>query len=155
MVGLPPADSSMITMDNERSSLVFIFNQRGELALQLRSATIGDYPLHWDCSAGGGVNPGEEPETAAVREAKEELGVVVDVTFLGNHIYRDALHQDHLFLYSARHEGPFALDPAEVRDARFFTIDTVKYMLDTGVKFHPEFMFLWNLGIITNAAEGP
>ena len=39
--------------------------------------TVPDSP-HWWFTAGGGVDPGEDPATAARREVLEETGIVVD-----------------------------------------------------------------------------
>lgn len=41
--------------------------------LLLRSPTAQDYPLHW-CFPGGGIDEGETPEQAAIRESQEEVG---------------------------------------------------------------------------------
>lgn len=45
--------------------------------LLLRSASAGDYPLHW-CFPGGGIDDGENPEQAAIRESMEEVGYTPD-----------------------------------------------------------------------------
>lgn len=136
-------------MNDEQSALVLIFNQRNELALQLRAATIDEYPLHWDSSAGGDIEPGEDSKTAAIRETREELGIAVSVIFVGEYNYSDAAHQDRLFLYRARHEGPFAPDPIEVSEVRFFAYEEIKKMIAAGANFHPEFVFIWSLGTIS------
>lgn len=53
-----------------------ITNERGEVLLCRRT----DYDL-WNLP-GGGMEPGEAPWEAAVREAREEIGVEVEVTGL-------------------------------------------------------------------------
>lgn len=52
-----------------------------QVLLQLRQNT-GYMDGHWACGAAGHVEQGESVLTAAVREAKEELGVVVDAAEL-------------------------------------------------------------------------
>lgn len=66
-----------------RASSVFVLNSRGELLLQLRSATKDQYPSRWTASASGHLDAGEDYETAARRELKEELGLSCPVEFLG------------------------------------------------------------------------
>ena len=56
-----------------------IFNSKGELYLQKRSATKDIQPNKWDSSVGGHIDLGETPEIAAKREAREEIGLQ-DVT---------------------------------------------------------------------------
>ena len=48
-----------------------------ELLWQRRSEEIDRYPGDWDISAGGHVNLGESLAEAAVREAREEIGVEI------------------------------------------------------------------------------
>ena len=73
-----------------------IFDSRGRLLLQQRSADKRVWPGKWDVSAAGGVCAGETTRLAAVRELFEELGVsarpedlrsVCTVTF--NHAFDD------------------------------------------------------------------
>jgi len=59
----------------KKSSGVLVFNNKGELALQLRAAKDDSFPSHWDFSAGGGINAGEDNKLSAQREVKEELGI--------------------------------------------------------------------------------
>ena len=59
-----------------RPAAVMLFvNARGEVLLQLRDnvPTIR-FPNHWGC-IGGGVERGETPEQAMLREVREELGI--------------------------------------------------------------------------------
>lgn len=52
-----------------------LFNGRGELLVQRRSVYKDRYPGCWDVSAGGFVRSGEDASDAALREAREELGL--------------------------------------------------------------------------------
>ena len=40
------------------------------------------YDAHWYSAPGGGVEAGESPQTAVIREVREELGVEVEVKHL-------------------------------------------------------------------------
>jgi len=58
-----------------------LFLDRDRVLLQLRQNT-GYRDGHWACAAAGHVEDGESVFEAAVREATEELGVVIDVADL-------------------------------------------------------------------------
>lgn len=58
-----------------RGMHVFVFNNKGELLVQLRSPLKDKYPNTYDCSISGQVNFGEDYERTAVRELEEELGI--------------------------------------------------------------------------------
>jgi 16S rRNA (adenine1518-N6/adenine1519-N6)-dimethyltransferase len=65
-----------------RSVHVLVFNSAGEILVQLRGPTKDQYPLYWDVSVGGHVNPGESYEAAARRELHEELGLTDELRFV-------------------------------------------------------------------------
>ncbi|MCA9460196.1 MAG: NUDIX domain-containing protein, partial [Nanoarchaeota archaeon] len=50
---------------------ILIFNDKNELALQLRSKKVSFCPSHWSTSVGGHVQSGESYEGAALREYQE------------------------------------------------------------------------------------
>ena len=56
----------------------FIFNKKGDVLLQKRSANKKLWANLWDITAGGHVLAGEFGETALIREMKEELGIEVE-----------------------------------------------------------------------------
>jgi predicted house-cleaning noncanonical NTP pyrophosphatase (MazG superfamily)/8-oxo-dGTP pyrophosphatase MutT (NUDIX family) len=65
---------------------VWVYNLKGEVLMQLRAPGKKIYPNTWDISAAGHVSAGETPLVAALREAEEELGLVLkpeDLRFVG------------------------------------------------------------------------
>lgn len=66
---------------------VFIFNNKGDIALQFRSRHKGFCPQHWSTAVGGHVRSGESHEEAALREMEEEVGVRTNLSFLRKDLY--------------------------------------------------------------------
>ena len=145
-------------VEYKKSSTVLVFNDNGELALQLRASNDGSFPTHWDFSAGGGIDPGEDSKLSAERELREELGIDANVEFITEEHYiypawnPSVTREVDLFIYKCRHNGPFKPDQAEVEKVEFFKFETIKKMIESGVKFHPELTLSWNKGIISRAA---
>lgn len=125
-------------MNNNASAYIFIYNEKGEMLLQLRAADDYSYPLHYDFSAAGGIEPGEDHETAAHRELKEELGVETELTYIGE----DEYEGETMYLYKGVLSDGF--NPGEeVEDIRFASTSEIAEMIEAGEKFHPEFVYLF------------
>ncbi len=146
-------------VEYKKSSAALVFNDNGELALQLRAVGDSSFPSHWDFSAGGGIDSGEDSKLSAERELREELGIEVNVEFISEEHYTypawtpSVSREVDLFIYKAHHNGPFNPDPAEVEKVQFFKLEQIKEMIESGVKFHPEFALSWSNGIVTSAAS--
>lgn len=135
-------------MKQQRSSVILVFNDQGDLALQLRGRDDDGYPLHWDFSAAGGIEADEDFQQAALREMKEEIGIEVDVEFVTEILYQDEKETDYLYVYTAKYNGEFDPDGVEVEKIEFFSLERIKQMINSGENFHPEFLFLWEKGLI-------
>ncbi len=74
---------------------------------------------------GGVVEPGETPPQAAVREAREEIGVEIALEYLVGmyHVFGDARPEQVSFVFKARVVAgePFVADPNEVLRLEWFT----------------------------------
>ena len=137
-----------------KCSCVLIFNDKEELALQLRAAHDDSFPSHWDFGAGGGIDEGEEEKHAAEREIREELGVDASVEFviretvpypLWNSV---VMGEADAWIYKSHHNGPFNPDPNEVERVGYFSLKTTQQMIDAEKKIHPVFVEVWKRGII-------
>jgi len=135
-------------MKRRSSAITLIYNEQGDLALQLRAAHDDSYPSHWDFSAGGGIDEGEDPHTAAVRELQEELGITCGIEYIGKEVYMDEYCVDQLYMYRTTYSGPFKLNNNEVADLVFFSPLKIQEMIDANEKFHPELRTLWKQGLI-------
>ncbi len=127
-----------------RIAHIFVFNERGEMALQLRSAKKSFCPLHWSTSVGGHVQTGESYEFAALREYSEELGVTSPLTALGKDRYTAVNGLPIFFMtFHTIHSGPFVINPEEVERVEFFPLEEIPRLLSRGEKFNPELTYLF------------
>lgn len=133
---------SASNLDILRVTGIFIYNEKNEILLQLRSAKSYRYPLHWDCSAGGHVDTKEDYATCAARELFEEIGIKPKLIFLGKHyIELDDGRKHFSAFFKGKHEGKLKLDKNEVEKVDFFSISEIKKMIQNGEKIHPECLF--------------
>jgi len=113
-----------------RGTFILLFNAAGELCVHRRTLSKAVYPGYWDIAAGGMVAAGEAYAQSAERELAEELGI------------RDAVLRDHgrfffdqpdnriwCAVFSAVSDAPLILQPEEVLEARFMTLEEAQ--LDT------------------------
>ncbi len=122
---------------------VLVFDKKGRMALQLRSKKIDFCPNCWSTAVGGHVMSGESYEQAAIRESKEELGIIPKLDFFSKDIYIDPRNFiKHLTIYKAIYTGKFNEDSNDVEKTEFFTIHKIQKMIDNGKRFHPELIFI-------------
>jgi len=111
-----------------RAAHVWIVDGDGRLLLQRRAEVKENWPGKWDVSVAGHVGAGESAIAAAIREAREELGLDLNPsdlthigtipeqcvlnggTYLDNEIHEVFLVRRNIDLTSLR------LDPAEVAE---------------------------------------
>ena len=122
-----------------RAVYVFVFNSNGELFIQHRSEKKDREPNLWTCSVSGHLSSGETYTQAALKETREEIGVDVNLTPLFYIRYPPSRH--HLWIFRATHDGPFALDPEEVKEGRFVSLDELNGMIgNRHMRFVGEFI---------------
>jgi isopentenyldiphosphate isomerase len=118
---------------------VLVFDRDGRLFLQKRSARKDIQPGKWDTSVGGHLKVGEHPETGALREMQEELGAEPSrLEFAYQYLWRSAVETELIRAYATVCEGPFRLDPGELDDGRFWTLDEIQSRIGEDV-FTPQF----------------
>lgn len=79
------------------------------------------------------MDRGESFEQATLREMAEELGLEgVDPDLVHQYIWRTEVESELIRTYRCVHEGPFALDPGEIEEGRFFSIEEIVPLLGTG-----------------------
>ena len=110
-----------------RAVHVLIFNGKSEVFLQKRSMTKDTFPGAWDSSASGHLDTGESYDACAVRELREELGLVLSAP--PQRLFKLAAcletGQEHVWVYRHQAEGPFQLNADEIEAGGWFAPDAV------------------------------
>jgi isopentenyldiphosphate isomerase len=112
-----------------RSVFVAVVNDADELLVHRRAAWKDLWPDSWDIAVGGVVSAGEAWETAASRELAEEIGVTVELGYLGEGEYHDADVREIARVYHARTRGPFSFDDGEIVEAAWVPISQLREWL--------------------------
>jgi 8-oxo-dGTP pyrophosphatase MutT (NUDIX family) len=95
-----------------------------------RTDTKDIFPGLYDCTAGGVIDAGENPDEAAARELREELGVEVPLKKLFISQYVDDRTRYHVWVYEARTDGPFTHQPEEVAWGGWMDLDELRVRID-------------------------
>lgn len=121
---------------------IIIYTAAGEIVMQKRASNLLFYPGQVEISVGGGVNAGESPETAAVREVKEELGIDISpytIHFLGkskyNHRFKRGFQRVIIYSYAVCVPEPaLAFKPSLAETALVFMLSRPE--LETAIDQH-------------------
>jgi isopentenyldiphosphate isomerase len=129
-----------------RATHVLVFNERGQVFLQKRSTKKDRQPGLWDSSASGHVDSGEDYDTCAVRELREEIGL--QVSRMPRRLFKLAASpetdQEHLWVYRCEAEGPFQLHPDEIESGDWFEPDEVsRWMKERPDDFASALLVIW------------
>jgi isopentenyl-diphosphate delta-isomerase type 1 len=129
-----------------RAVHVLVFNARGEIFLQKRSMTKDTHPGAWDSSSSGHVDSGEDYDACAVRELREELGLVVEAP--PSRLFKiaacAATGQEFCWVYRMTSEGPFTLHPEEIERGEWFTPERVSELVRQNPgDFADGFVLIW------------
>ncbi len=129
-----------------RAVHVLVFNARGEVFLQKRSQLKDTARGKWDSSSSGHVDTSEDYDACAVRELREELGLVA--TPPPRRVFKlDAGPEtgwEFCWIYRCEHEGPFTLHPEEIETGGWFAPAAVTQWV--GAKpgdFASAFVVIW------------
>ena len=123
-----------------------LFNSRGEMLIQRRRDSCARWPGRWDVSVRGCADTGETGREAAMREAREELGLDLDLTGLRPALTVSFPHGfDELFLVEAELDpAALTLQESEVAAVRWAGEEEILRLRESGqfTPFHPEYLHL-------------
>lgn len=104
-----------------RAVHVLVFNDVGRLFLQKRSPLKDCFPGKWDSSTSGHLDAGESYDACAVREVREEIGLILNAVpeklFEINACPETG--QEFVWVYRCYSNGPFRLREEEVSKGRW------------------------------------
>ena len=109
-----------------------IFNTKGQLLSQKRTADRQSFPGMWDVSVGGSALAGETSQQAVSRELREELGLNIDFTGVDPAFSQrdEQLFDDHYVLIT---DGisldMLTLDPVEVQEVAWYNEPQIRKMV--------------------------
>jgi isopentenyl-diphosphate Delta-isomerase len=129
-----------------RAVHVLVFDAAGRVLLQKRSMLKDLSPGKWDSSCSGHVDAGEDYDSAAVRELKEEIGVVV--THPPERWFRlqpcEDTGSEFVWVYRLRYDGPITLEPEEIQYGEWVAPEDVTARIAARAdEFCPSFRLLW------------
>jgi isopentenyldiphosphate isomerase len=104
-----------------RTVHVLLFNPCGRLYLQKRSFDKEQYPGVWTSSASGHVEAGESYSRAALRELREELGLILPCRFVGKITPQPVSDNAFAAVYWARTGQIPVPDIEEIAEGDFFS----------------------------------
>jgi isopentenyl-diphosphate delta-isomerase type 1 len=108
-----------------RAVHIFLFNERGELFVQKRSASKDSFPGRHDSSASGHLSSGEDYGACAIRELREELGLAVPSSRLQRHFKIEACEQtgwEFVWAYSLQTNEQPRINPDEIESGAFWPL---------------------------------
>jgi isopentenyl-diphosphate delta-isomerase type 1 len=129
-----------------RAVHVLVFGSDGRIFLQKRAMTKDTFPGAWDSSASGHLDTGEDYDACAVRELREELGLVVHAPprRLLKFSACAETGQEFVWVYQLESDGPFVLHPEEIERGEWFRPDEVTEWLTTKPgEFASAFVLIW------------
>ena len=133
-----------------RAFSLLIFNPRGELLLQQRSAAKRLWPLYWSNSCCSHPRRAESMDTAIQRRLHEELGVRCALQFLFKFQYQaqwdaNGAENELCSVYIGRTQNPIQADPEEIAGLRWVSPEQLQgeMALRRPGQFTPWFIMEW------------
>ena len=131
-----------------RAVHVLVFNRRSEVFLQKRSMSKDTFPGAWDSSCSGHLDGGEDYDACAIRELREEIGLVVERA--PERMFRIEAcadtGQEFVWVYRLAAEGPFTLHPEEIESGEWFAPEKLTlWTKERPQDFARSFFLIWKL----------
>lgn len=132
-----------------RAFSIFIFNEKGQVIMQKRSAQKLLWPLYWSNSCCSHPRKGETVDTAIHRRLKEELGFDTDLTYLYTFKYQAnfksiGAENEMCAVYIGKSNTTVRVNKNEIAEWRYIDPDDLsKDVTGHSEKFTPWFKMEW------------
>lgn len=127
-----------------RSVHIFVFDSQARLYLQKRQKNKDKYPGHWDSSAAGHVDPGEDYLSCAQRELWEELQLKADLDWQLRITACATTGWEHVDFYTCQTDRAPNPDRGEIAYGAFWDREAVDHLLNNSrAAVTPAFRYLW------------
>ncbi|MCG3147380.1 MAG: Isopentenyl-diphosphate Delta-isomerase [Verrucomicrobiae bacterium] len=116
---------------------MLLFNSRSELLVQKRAVTKDTFPGCYDSSASGHLDSGEDYDTCARRELREELGLDLPAAAFQRQFKLDAglnTGWEFVWVYTVHGDFPVLPNPRELQSITPMS----RRQLDTLLANHPD-----------------
>ncbi len=114
-----------------RSGMAFILNTKGEVFVQHR-ANKETFPNCFDSSSAFHVTFGESYDVAVRREVFEELGLKVDLKFIGKFTHHDDPEHEVMATYIGHAEEIPKLDLTEAYSGEWCDMERLRKIIESG-----------------------
>ncbi|HXY33870.1 MAG TPA: NUDIX domain-containing protein [Planctomycetaceae bacterium] len=126
-----------------RAVHIFVFNSRGQLLVQRRSALKDEFPLTYTSSASGHVAAGETYEECAPRELEEEIGIQAPLERLVKLPASRQTANEQTVLFRATSDAVPIPNEREVASLTYFTLEELRALAAADpASFSPPFATL-------------
>ncbi|MEZ6127341.1 MAG: NUDIX domain-containing protein [Planctomycetaceae bacterium] len=127
-----------------RAVHVFLFRSDGRMLIHLRSADKEEFPSVWTSSASGHVSSGEDYADSAVRELREELGIVAPLTRLARFNACPDTSLEFTELFRADSDADVVFDPIEITKVKWLLPKEIRQQISADPnQFSPAFRLLF------------
>jgi isopentenyldiphosphate isomerase len=129
-----------------RAVHVLVFDARGEVFLQKRSMRKDRQPGLWDSSTSGHLDRGEGYDACAIRELREEIGLVLPAP--PRRLFKlDACKEtdaEFVWVYRCESDGPFVLNAEEIEGGGWFApAEVTRWMNERPEQFASALIHIW------------
>lgn len=122
------------------STFIWVINDDDKILIQQRLSTTKKMPNMWGATAGG-VKENETSLDGAIRELKEELGIIAtrdEIEFIGS--YKRINDFVEVWICKKNIEiGELILEPTEVQDAKWVSVDEFIEMINEKIGINSGF----------------
>lgn len=127
-----------------RALSVLLFNSKGEILLQKRSASKYHSAGLWTNTCCSHPKPNELIEAAVERRLQEEMGIKAECTFAFKFVYEKAMDNDLIeheldHVFTGLFDGIPVINLEEVEDWKFISMENLK----EEIARHPEKFTFW------------